>query len=413
MNTSGTSGYYYKLDDHTFKTTNQLEERDSGSEYDYIYDEKPIIYTTPITNANFETMKDFYVLIDSGNRNLLYEHLFSFRVNFTASSTTLENQPVQTILNANQPNNPTDDVMTTTTDGGKNPTTTFIGNDNTCSTFKRYCNVSNIYCTKIMMPNYEFLRKYVINKDIIIDKFNIQNVMYLSINELQNALDGTNTGIFNAYQIFIPSQATNSEVIQLDKLYLTTAYYTPVNEIPEYTTPINLRSMTVNVAFNNFSKEEEFNQTSPDLYDLAGISFEAPKQTFINSQGKIAGGQFHFYFRNPVPLTWIKIGQLMSFLTKPSPLNDQLIILNGYFSIGSQYVVVNTLTLEDTIIGFSIASPKLTPSDIETLKEKLTSPYPFLNFKIYALNLSLQYQMLFKLKIQTPMLQTGIYPKSK
>ena len=62
----------------------------ANEEEEFYYKDKPYYYQQPQNTSSFTTQKDFYILIDSQDRNVMNESLFKFKINFSISTSSYD-----------------------------------------------------------------------------------------------------------------------------------------------------------------------------------------------------------------------------------------------------------------------------------------------------------------------------------
>jgi len=412
------NGSYYS-NDFTFEKRDEIDDEDDDEE-NFVYDDKPYIYQHPKSNVILNEKTEYYILVDSSDRDLTTENLFNFKINFSTSQSGYEKVTIKT-SDANEnilkeiatiertissTTNQTEITLLQTqkkTLQSTIPTSStsegfvlYSGRDKCCHTQTRYLDIDRVNCEKIIMPSYDFLNKEIFRSKSF--KINGQNIIYMNIQELQSNLDGSNNTIYSSYQVLVPE----------DTDHFNNILFYPVNYCQKFNTPINLSSLTFELKFASFTNTK--NILNPDKYSLSAMCFHPPLD--MSNPSNVTGSMFEFFLTTPCPITYISEGNILAFYYVTLPENN-LIFIQQYFDRYTYYPVVEITSINNLIYSFKIPAPALKYETILVLIDKMTTPYIFKEKQVFGFNLSLQYQILLKISKTIPILNTERYPKTK
>lgn len=427
------NGDYYGMDEYDLRQRMNEEEEEEDENDSYVDDEKAIMYKQPKTGVFFEKIKDYYILIDSKDRDIFNESLFNFKINFSASfdsfdknyvsvdkqiddlltekrmlqkqidegsssqfinqEIAMKNSLIQkeikkletriSELRSNpqlqqQPLQPNNQVL-------------YVGNDKKCHTRERYYDINHISCEQVLMPSYDFLNKFIGPRGKTVE-MNGQKIVYLIVRELQSNVDGSNNTIYCSFQMFRANDVDHFGV----------CHFKPLNDSPTLATPINLTSISIQLQYQDYMND--FVPSSPDLYEITAVCY--------NSEYSV----FEVFMKNPVKLNLLKEGHLVCFYNVMFVETD-LSFLNEFFANNKYYPVLELINTTDVqnVVSFRIPYLSKDITKITALKKYFTQPKLLDGTQKtkYAFNLSLQYQLLFKIQKIVPELNTDRFSSVK
>jgi len=384
------------------------------SEDEFCYKDNPYHYSRPESVVTFQEQQDSYILIDSGDRNLQQEGLFKFKINFSITSNSYDKSMT---LRAQEREQITSEIQQLQQEiarlatlnvtlfekdiyalqlrreklllqqqqaQGNSRELLYTGQDDFCHTQKRYNDIQRISCEQIWMPQYDFLNTVTTSSNQTID-INGQHMVYLSIRELQCPLDGSNNSISTSYQSMIPR----------DQPKLNHLVFEPLNHPPVNPIPMNLSYMTIQLHFP--SAYQTIPQ--PDKYEISAFT--------VTASPVIASGcTVTCYLKSLIPTTYLRVGHLCQLygITFKNPL---LMEFQSQLNSPHKHVIVEKITTPQAqISAFQIELTGCT--QLSQWIELFHTPQ--LVKEVYAINLSHQYQLLFRVTKTVSTLGTERFP---
>lgn len=390
----------------------------ANEEEEFYYKDKPYYYQQPQNISSFTTQKDFYILIDSQDRNVMNESLFKFKINFSISTSsydkvmTLRSQEreqlyyeiqniqneiahlssvnktlfEQDIYNLHEKKRALQSQIQTNIISNKN--TLYKGQDTYCYTQKRYNDIEQLSCDKIWIPQYNFLNSYVTSTTNQTLTTNGQHSIYLAIQELTTSLDGSNNDIYTSYQTFVPHK----------QLQMNHYLYRPLNHPPSHPIPINLSYMTIQLSFPQAFQQYK----APDKYDLSAIIIEA--STVIASTGSCV---VVCYLKNHISPLLVATGHVINIYGILFNRTDLFDFQNAL--TGNKHVIIDLILTNGLVSALKIELNGL--QHVQDIADLFVTPY--LVKEAFTINLNLQYQLLFKITKRVPTLSTEQFPSLK
>tara|TARA_Y200000002_G_scaffold382586_1_gene400176 strand:+ start:1254 stop:2441 length:1188 start_codon:yes stop_codon:yes gene_type:complete len=318
------------------------------------------------------------MFIDSGDRDIINEHLFKFNIKCSPPDKNI------TSLNTS------------------------------CEIIKRFSDVLSVTCKKLIMPDYLYLKKTILPNGKIIDN-QLSSEIYISLNPVPSNLEGTNIISRNCNFIVVPSFKHN-DIVTYISTNVSDEYNTPINYLNFLELKINTPSThTFNSQLNAFSDNYH---KSPDFHIISKIEFDilnsliwfTLKEPCIQFLAELGTVIKVFFDRNIIEQSLLSINIcnfiLNIFLNKSYVIIDRNIELDpisGLPAVTKVAIILNRKNILPFLTSNSITINNL----LEIINTNFVN-----NFKSYILNMSMQYKIVIDIKYKIRRLKQHIHSNS-